>query len=743
MRASVLLDFRTAGVSEAKRAVQGIVQATQRAANDSKKAQLEEKARIKSNENALRRLATVISEVAKAKAKSEKDAAKQALTAQKQADRAAVESAKKAARDEAAAYRMMHRIRRDQARETARIEREENRASARADRQRAQGVRNMRRGVMQTGAGLATVAATGINEVRGFGSTLGVRSREEMVQRAIEFDQRVGRLGVQTRMTADQRNAMRDNILRASGTTQVDPQDLLQAAELAHGRFSNVGLVTQNIQRIAEASNALGAAPADITAAVGDFQRQMGVRDEQISELIGTMATSANEGSIEFGDLSSEFAPLIGDFQRATGRTGMQGANEFLALAQQLGTGGRGGAGTAVLMQNLLAKLNSADVQRELHRVGINTRENGQFIGMDRLIAEISGNSRLNRNGDLATNLQGVFGRDMQANQALGILVSQFRQAQSAGRGNPLTEMANVGSTNGNAMIAEIQGALLNSTSGRARQVGVNAEIEFMRNGDALIQTMTNMAGPLSELENRFPRVAQGLESFQGAMTNLLAVMAGLRLAGGGAVLASTVNAGAGTAVAGTAVAGAGAGTAAGAAGGGMLIPGLAAAATGYGLYDMFQSGGDRSFITDLMDQIDQSRATERDRSGPTGIIRRNLERRSNWSGSYDAGETSGFVSELENARRMFNGREGGGQALQSVIDKLRDIGAMDEILATGEGRSALNRAGNQISRDREQITDPIVRTLNENATRTVTAIQGIAAPSPATGSTTGPTVPR
>lgn len=733
LRASVLLDFKTAGSAEAKRAVQGIVQATQRAADVSKKAAAEEKAKTKENERALRRLAQVVSETAKAKIKVERDAARAALMAKKQADREATASArmaakaqadetKKRAQQEIAAFRMMHRIRREQARETARIERQEA-ATARRD---ALDVRNRRRGMMQAAAGVATLGLTGINEVRGFGSTLGVRSREEMIQRTMAFNDSVARLGGQRRMTPAQIEELRRGFIETSRRTQADPMQLAEAASRAHGQFSDISFFTQNQDLIAQTANALNSNVADVTEMVGRFKTQMGITNDQIPELIGALTTASQEGAIEVEDMVGSFAPMIGEFKRATGLEGMAGARAFFANAQVLGTGGRGGEGSAVLMQNMLAKLNSADVQRNLQRAGIRMRDRrtGEFVGLPSIIEQLVDNRRT----DTATELQGIFGRDMQANQAIGILMDEVRKARAEGRANPLQSLADSSSGNGLQLISNIDDALRNSTSGRARQVGVNAELEFLQNGDALIQSMTNMAGPLAELENRFPRVAQGLESMQGALGNLLAVFAALRLAGGGAVLASTVNAGAGTAMAGAGTAGVGAGSVLPAIGGGLL---------GWGIGSVLAEGA--------QGYADRQRA-ERDRiassMGVRGRVRQSLQNQANWRGVYNGEEAGGIIAELENARRMFAGSSEGAASLQSVMQKVRDIGALDDIQRSAAGRDAWERAQAQVDRDmRAQVADPIVQEIRTMTSEVAGAVRNLQ-PGPATGSSTEPTRP-
>lgn len=729
LRASVLLDFKTSGTAQAKAAIQGVQSATKRMADDSRKAAQAEKVARDQAIATLRRFGQVVSEIAKGKAKAEKVAIAESLRAQKQADREAAESAKTRTRAEANAYKVMHRIRQEQARETARIER----AEAKQARQIATGMRNARRGTMQTIAGMGAIGATALNEVRGFGSTLGVRSREEMVQRSLAFERNLIRLGGQAGLSDEQREATRERILSVSQRTQADPSDILAAATAAQNRFSDFTFFQENAERFAEASNALDVPMADIVGAVGEFKRQMGITSEEVPELIGAMTNAAQKGSIEFSDVSAEFASAIGTYSRVTGQTGMQGAREFLAGAEVLGAGGQGASESATLMQNLLAKLANADVQRNLRRAGVTMERDGQFVGLANLVEQLSSNRRT----DTATELQGVFGRDMQANQAIGILISQYRQAQSRGAVNPLTDIANSNAIEGNAVIDRTQAALLNSTSGRARQIGVNAEIDFMRNGDALIQSMTNMAGPLARLENQFPRVAQGLDTFQTSLTNLLAVFAGLRLAGGGAVLASTVNAGAGTAMAGTAMAGAGAGSTAGS----LALPAMLAALTGYGVYDMYQRGGESSYATDFLDWAGEDIRNAREQGrmrGPAGAARRSLEGMSNWTGSYNADEASSLQATLENARRALNQR-GGGEALASVMQKVRDIGAQDEIMSTPEGRATWMQAQQQVNADRALMAEQTAQlqgTLREVGTQISTAVRSNP---PNNGTTTAP----
>jgi hypothetical protein len=501
-RVAVVLDFKTAGTAQAKAAIQGVAGAAKKAGDDARAQARKEKADRDAALAQLRRFGQVVSDIAKGKAKAEKAAAAEMVKAQKQADREALASVRQRTQAEAAAFRTMHRIRREQARETAKIEREE----ARIARRVATGTRNMRRGTMQMVAGMGALGMTAVNEIRGFGSTLGVRSREEMVQRSLGFERGLIRLSGQAGLSPEQQASTRERILSVAQRTQADPMDILQAATAAQNRFSDFEFFAQNAERFAEASNALDVPMADIVGAVGEFKRQMGVTSEEVPELIGAMVSAARNGSIEMSDVSAEFATSIGSWARVTGQSGMSGAREFLAGAEVLGAGGAESGTTAALMQNLLAKLSNGDVLRRMRAAGVKTTDaNGQFVGLPALIETLIGNRRT----DSASELQGILGADMQANQAIGILMSEARKAQAEGRENPLRVLANSSSAEGNSLIDRTQAALLNSTSGRARQIGVSAEIDFMRNGDALIQSMTNMAGPLAQLENRFPRVAQ------------------------------------------------------------------------------------------------------------------------------------------------------------------------------------------------------------------------------------------
>lgn len=744
LRASVHLDLKTTGASEAKAAVRGVMQATQRAADETKKAAAAEKAKIKENERALRRFAQVVSETAKAKLKAERDAAKAGLAATRDADRRAEASAKALAKtriDEARrAAREDERWAAAKLRTMGRIAREEERQAAAAGRQRAQGVRNARRGLIQTAAGVATLGITGVNEVRQFGSTLGVRSREEMVQRSMGFERGLIRLGGQAGLSPERQAATRARMLEVSRTTQTDPMDLLASASMAQNRFSDFSFFENNAQRFAEAANALDTPMEDIVGAVGEFQRQMGVTSEEIPQLIGVLTSAAQAGSIEFADISGEFAQTIGTWARVTGQTGMSGAREFTAAAEVLGAGGMGGAGANTLMTNLLAKMSSGEVQGDMRRAGIrmNDPETGQFVGMPALVEQL-----VARNVT-PTQLQGILGRDMQANQAMGILMSEVRKAQAEGRANPLRAIAASSETDGNSMIDRTNAALLNSTAGRARQVGVNAEIAFMQNGDQLIQAMTNMAGPLTELENRFPRVAQGLETFQGALASLLAVFAGLRLAGGGAALAGVVNSGAGTAT--TAALGGGVGAAATTSLLPWLATGAASLVAGLGIGEGLNRLGGVPSLTSVFtgeedDYMVRAREEERRRQasrGTVGTYRDIIQRRSSSIGLYGEVEAGSMAELLENARRQFSAPGQGGN-LASVMQKMRDVGADDDMMRTPANRETWERAEQQVNRDRQQITEPIVRALGEVRT----AIQTAPAPAPATGSTTGPTVTR
>lgn len=505
---------------------------------------------------------------ARAAAQSGRDATRAArsrASAEIEADRAILESARRTTREEQRLLRQRER---------------EARASA---RRQAEARRQLPGTVAAAVAGIGGAA---LSRVQGWQAAFGVQSRETLMQRWIDRDQRLIRLQHHAGITADRRREIGADVERVSLGTNVDQSSILSGLEVAQNRFSNLEYFAQNIERIAQASQAAGGSVEDWVGAVGEFQRQLGITADEADELISQMTHAADAGSIEAGDVAANFSGLMSRFvmMRGDAGRGMGGAREFLGLAEALGAGGLGAEGTRTLMENLLSQFGRHNVQqgieRQLRDRNIFDRQGRLTIGFDELIGRMS---ERELNSPDAFRRMGI--RDTQAQTALAALLNQFQP----GGANPITALMQDGSAAGRATIDETMRDLTTSESGLAAHMAIQQEADF--DGEQVSRATRGAAQALTDFEAQFPLVNDALGMFRDSLTGAVQVLGALRLAalGGGALGIGGGAAGVG----GLGAAIGGTGAAGGLAAGGGLALGAAAipvaGVVGAGVYSAYQ----------------------------------------------------------------------------------------------------------------------------------------------------------
>lgn len=400
---------------------------------------------------------------------------------------------------------------------------------------------------------VGSVAGLGLDTARSAGGTLGIASRDQLASQFVEMQLGRIRLANQAHLDEAGRRTLDEQISGAARGSLQSPEAIQSGLETAQNRFSNLDFFARNAEVLGRASTALGASFDDIVGAAGEFNRSMGVRADEVNELIGVMEQQAEKGSIEARDIATSFAGSIGMYQRVTGDTGMRGMRSFGAVAQTLGTGTASPAEAATLMENLLGKLANPDVMRGLQRAGIQTQEQSR---------DAAGNLRTDARGrpvmemrdlgaifgDMAAHQtlgtsegarRRIFGNDLQANQAVGIILSRLQEASARGEANPLTALAGVDAGAGNATITRTMDQIGGSAAGGVLKARVNAEANFTENGEALVRQMTSMATAASELDTRFPRLSADIDIARGAFSTLTGTIGAMNLAAGANVAGS------------------------------------------------------------------------------------------------------------------------------------------------------------------------------------------------------------
>lgn len=424
-------------------------------------------------------------------------------------------------------------------------------------------------------AGAAALGGAAVDAARGAGATLGVSSRDQLAGEYATNDVRLARLSTQANMSDAEADSLRAQITSAARGGLMNPADIISIIETGQERFSDAAGFARAAPEIARFSTATGSDAQDVAGLIGEAQRQMGVNisdPNTLRALLGSVQVTGDKGSVGVGDIAGSMSPSIGAYASLTGESGLEGMSNFLALAQTMGASG---GDAAMLTQNLLSKLSSADVQRNLERGGVNVRnEDGSFVGMQELVAQMAANPRfVGANGQInAGALQGVLGGDMQVNTAMRTLL----QEQLAGRG--LDTIANSSSAEGMDKVNTAMRRIEESAGGEAMKARSDAAANFMENGDAYVRSLAAAASAASQIDTTFPRASAAADLLRGSFETLTGTLGALNLAGvvgvGGAGVAAAGGAGSVAAAGGTGLAAAG-GAASLATGGAGFLAGL------------------------------------------------------------------------------------------------------------------------------------------------------------------------
>lgn len=516
------------------------------------------------------RVRTIGTEAARASIRRVTQETRAAATQQRQAARGRVSAEQQAAREIARAHAQMERQRVRETERSARaatraVEREaanQRRAQQRAQ-QRAAAARARGRAALP-GAVAATALAAGdaiIGRARGYQSSLGIQSRDQLVSSFVDRQERIIRLSAQSGVGAD---ALQGAVTSASRGALTSQDDILAALETAQGRLvggdTDLQFFIDHAQDLARASRAAGGSTEDWTVAVGQMQRQLGVASGDTEEMIGVMVAAARAGAIEAGDFAEQFSGILSQFRSLRGEqgAGIGGAREFGAVAQALGQGGRSPAEVRTLMQNMLAGLTRADTQRNIERRlgdrNVFDRNGTLQIGLGDLIQRMAADADFQS----ATGRQAIFGRDLQVNEAFTTLLNGARDGA-----NPIGELQAVNAAEGQQVINDFFTQLEGSTAGEVLAIRSRAEGQFQENGGDLVAHEARLAAALSDVETRFPLATEAVGALRDIVMATTATFGALNLATGGALFGG----------AGAAAGGAGA---AAAAGGGVVATGAA-----------------------------------------------------------------------------------------------------------------------------------------------------------------------
>ena len=345
------------------------------------------------------------------------------------------------------------------------------------------------------------------------------------MQAAAAFEEQLIRLGSQASLSSDAQGKLRDAIIKTSNDTLVSSADLLAGVAKAQEKFSDVSIVTDNLEVLAQSTRALGGNFDETVNAIGQFVQNMNVARDEIPEIVGALEQAQRAGAITVADVSATLAQSIGNFASVTGQRGAAGARSFLATNQVLAKSGARREQVRTQTDAILAELRKGDVRKSLN-IG-----RGENIDLAKIVSQLA------RSNVDQVALGEVFG-SQEAVKGFTTLIEQTRAAFARGEGAPLRSIASVDAGQGLASNAATTAALNQSASGRLAAVRINAENNYIENAKNLTKVSATLAGVTTELTSRFPLLTEAVTAATvafgaGGLVGLL------RKVGGGGAAAS------------------------------------------------------------------------------------------------------------------------------------------------------------------------------------------------------------
>ncbi len=636
------------GRSAVQRVLKGMVSDTEKAARETAKAQAKaereaaratakaeaekRRERAKSEREAKQQATKEARDVAKTEAQKRRDVAKTEAEAKRDRQRAAAESkriAERAARDriklerhvQQQLVRSLRDLGRFQAREEQRTQRQRIRDAQRAERElrrvqqrEAQGrvdrrQRFVRRGLTGLGA-IAGGGAAALGVASSAQGTLGIRSQQELISASIDPRLEFIRTALASGITdQNQRDQVFNQAIDIGARTGLGPEQILSAISANQELFSGLGNAVEqgpeavsafmsSIENMGHVALASGAELSDVVTAAGEFQRQLGLSTSETNDALAILAQGAQDGSLNMRDFAETFPQALSQLAtlRGTEGRGIGAVREFQALAQGLKAGGASAETARTLQENLLNQLGNAKTRQRIERAGVRVMEEerdaeGNVVRDDRgrAVMRMRNTADILREMSLDSDFQGarlgsVF-TDAQARQAAAILIQQEQRAARGEAGAmSLSARQDASVEGGRALIANTNEALMGDAAGQALRMRAEREAAVFRDSEKLLEAFEGVAGPLTDLQDKFPLLTQAVEGLTTVIGGIgigsIAAGALPRLLGGTAAAA----AGAEAAAVGAGAAGAAGAGAAGAGAAGTVLPVAAAGLAGFGI---------------------------------------------------------------------------------------------------------------------------------------------------------------
>lgn len=338
-----------------------------------------------------------------------------------------------------------------------------------------------------------------------------------------DFQTRLTRLRLQAEVSKEEMAKLNTELFKVAQKRDinVDPSELLGAVEKIVGKTGDLQFAVDNMQNLAYAISATGAAGEDIGAMGADLMEKFGIKDQQeIIKTLGLLVNQGKAGAFELRDLATQGERVTAAYA-STGRIGKQAVAEMGAMLQMTRKATGGPEQTATALEALIRNFNDPIKRKILLDNGIQITDPKDPSRMRSLI-DLSKELIVLTNGNRSKIGQVI---DQEGIRALMAMMIEYNQT---GGFKSIDEFLNISSD---------PQALLNDSKEIAQTF--NSAMTSLQTALTYFAN-TNLAGPIQTLADAInsldPETLQKILTYGGtALGGLAAVWAGSKVIGMGA----------------------------------------------------------------------------------------------------------------------------------------------------------------------------------------------------------------
>jgi len=284
----------------------------------------------------------------------------------------------------------------------------------------------------------------------GLAGGLGAYTMVKAAKNFMTFEERLVRLGIQSKKPKEQIAALKDKINNLATETGQKQGDILSGMEAIVERTGDFDFATASLDQMARVATATGSAMADIGATAANLADKAGLSADQIEEMFDIMISQGKEGAFTLQNLASMMERLTASAGRISVR-GIPGMAVLGAWAQEVrkATGSPEQATTAIessiaailSKRDEIKKMTGGVVKRRRGRRGSRAKEEivGGFDVIDQAATKKTGMETykpldeilkgiIRGTGGAESKLNAIFGAE--GGRAISFMARIFRETK-------------------------------------------------------------------------------------------------------------------------------------------------------------------------------------------------------------------------------------------------------------------------------------------------------------------------